>query len=376
MFIYADESGNSGRNIFDKNEWYRLGAIFTLLDAEPSIEAVIRPILLQRGEPRLHAKDMMEHEITPILSDVLDALDTNGPWEFSLTVIHKPYLGTTKFVDTVFDAGENLAVPPMWYNLEFFRHMLCAAIDEALTPMNRKRFWEAYMADDVAEIQRSIRNARTYVLRKVDDRRLREVIVEGFDFALRHPEELTLSATARRDSYKGHTPNMVAFTCLLRSVHGFVDKHGSPPIAFFHDQQDEFKRTMKEAHEIFGPVRVKERSGGAIPALERADYDLGRFSMPASKDMVVLQAADLLVWVSQREAKNEDLRTLQRRLGEKTEDFFISRRMTDMIIAAWIERDKARYIPEEQLAAGKRLFDEVEGARVLRLREFKERTRS
>lgn len=45
---------------------------------------------------------------------------------------------------------------------------------------------------------------------------------------------------------------------------------------------------MKEAHEVFGPVRAKEHPAGAIPALERADYDLGRFSMPASKDMVVL----------------------------------------------------------------------------------------
>jgi hypothetical protein len=376
MFIYADESGNSGRNIFDANEWYRLGAIFTSRDAEPPIEAVIRPVLSQRGEPRLHAKDMMEHEIGPVLRDVLDALDANGPWEFSLTVIHKPYLGTTKFVDTVFDAGENLAVPPMWYNLEFFRHTLCVAIDDALTPLNRQRFWTAYMADDVSGIQACIRNARTYVLRKVDDRRIREVIVDGFDFALRHPEELTLGAAARRDSYKGHTPNMVAFTCLLGAVHGFVDKHGSRPIAFFHDQQDEFKKTMKETHEIFGPVRAKEHPAGAIPALERSDYDLGRFSMPASKDMVVLQAADLLVWASQRDAKNEDLRRLQGRLAEKTADFHISRRMSDMIVAAWIHRDRSRHIPQEQLAAGKRLFEESEAARLARLRAFKEGAKS
>jgi hypothetical protein len=39
---------------------------------------------------------------------------------------------------------------------------------------------------------------------------------------------------------------MVAFSTLLQAVHVFVDDHGSPPVAFYHDRQQEFGRSMQE----------------------------------------------------------------------------------------------------------------------------------
>jgi hypothetical protein len=83
---------------------------------------------------------MLEPAAARIATEVMDALDASGPWRFPLIVIDKPYIATTKFVDLVFDSGENAAVPPHWYNLELFRHAICIAIDDMLTDLNRRRF--------------------------------------------------------------------------------------------------------------------------------------------------------------------------------------------------------------------------------------------
>ena len=79
---------------------------------------------------------------------------------------------------------------------------------------------------------------------------------------------------------------------------------------------------------------------GAIPTIERVEYDLARFSMPSSRDQVVLQAADLLVWTAQREARSDGLKAAQRRLVERTSDHLVSRAMSEMIVAARVRQSE------------------------------------
>ena len=374
MYIYADESGNSGKNIFDEaSPIYRLGAILTVQDAESAVGRVIQPILEASGKDRLHAKDMREGEVAHIASSLLDALDSLGHWRFSLQIIMKPYIATAKFVDMVFDSGENVAVPPLWYNLELFRHGLCVAIDDMLTDRNRRAFWDAYLRDDVGGIQRSIRNAGTYLTRKVSDWRVREVIKNAFDFAHRHPNEFTLSSSERKQSYQGHTPNLISFFGLLREVHRFVDASGSKPIAFYHDKQDEFRRSMREAHELFGPLKYRPNSKGMIPEVELAVYDLGQFSMPSSKDMVVLQAADILVWTSQRKATDENLKIVQTRLSKSTDDFYISRSMSEMIVASRMHQNASLPVSQSGLLRGQQMLDLDEELRRMRVQMVRQR---
>jgi hypothetical protein len=231
MFVFADETGNSGKNVFDKNEWYRLGAILSVSDVEPGARSAIEPLVKVKGIARAHAHEIAGFEVADLANAIMDELDQAGSWSFFTFSIHKPYVVTTKFVDTIFDSGENLAAPPTWYNIELFRHAICLAVDDCMTPLNRSRFWEAFLKDDVTGIQACVRNLLVYVIRKVGDPRLREIMRDALQFALKHPEQFTLLAANRRDSYQGHTPNMVAFTSLFNAIHEFAEEHPSPPIA-------------------------------------------------------------------------------------------------------------------------------------------------
>jgi hypothetical protein len=65
-------------------------------------------------------------------------------------------------------------LPPYWYNLELFRHATCIAVDDMVTDLNRRRFWDAFLTADMNCVQSCIRNALTYLTRKVDDARIRQ----------------------------------------------------------------------------------------------------------------------------------------------------------------------------------------------------------
>jgi hypothetical protein len=370
VFIYADESGNSGRRIFDTQLIYRQGAILAVEDVQPALEAVILPFLAAEHLDRIHAHKLPEETVASLGTEILDALNNTCAWKFHITEIDKSYIATTKFVDTVFDSGENLAVPWLWYNFEMFRHTLCCLVDEILTPRNRERFWEAYLADDMAGIQASIRNAKTYLDRLTIDRRLRQVVVEAFLFVLKHPEQFTLLASKTRRSYQGHTPNMIAFSSLLRAIHDFVDEHGSEPFGFYHDQQQEFGRSMREMHELFGPLRYKDNDTGGWPDIARVEYSLAKFSMPSSKEMAALQATDLLLWTYQRNPSTAALTDFRVRLKERVDPFLINRRMSELIVAACRKRDRERALSDVELAKGKEMAIRLEERRLARVSDF------
>lgn len=376
MFIYADETGHSGRNLFDEGqEIYRQGAILTVADAEAIVEPIIRPEFEARGSNRLHANEMLPHEVAEIAVRLLEAFDAAPPWEFHVTAIHKPYLATTKFVDTVFDAGENIGARALWYNLEFFRHVICCAIDDMLTPSNREHFWSAFLADDMEGIKASIRNAQTYLDRKVRDRRLQEVIRDAFRYALGYPEELTLSAARTRKAYKGHTPNMVGFSSLLQAINDFAAANDSPPVAFYHDEQQEFKTTMREIHEIFGSVRLED-TGRMMRELRHVEHGLAAFSMPSSGDLLPLQAVDVFLWIEQRNGEHSSIIRAKERLSERTNSFYISRGTSELIVRSWLQRIYAEDMPIEQLIRGEELTREIEQRHLQRVTELEREKRA
>src|SRR5262249_160157 len=154
---------------------------------------------------------------------LIDVLDEVGAWAFFVFSINKKFHVAAKFVDLVFDSGENLAVPPMWYGLEIYRHTICQVVDECMTDPTSDPFLRAFLADDINEICECMRNVSVYVTRKVTDWRVREVVRDAFSFALKHPEQFTLLAAKKRKGYQGHTPNIVGFTALFRAIHKFVD---------------------------------------------------------------------------------------------------------------------------------------------------------
>jgi hypothetical protein len=366
MFVFADETGHSGRHIFNAPPLYKLGALLSVPDPEPVLKPVIDQMLAELGVERLHANAHSVEQNVRIAHGVMDVLDASGPWQFDLAEIDKEYVSVTKFVDLIFDNGENSAVPPHWYLMEIFRHALCLACDGILTPINRRKFWEAFLIGDRDGLRQCVRNARTYALR-VEDPLLRKVIIEAFDFFLKKTECFTLNASGKK-AYQGDTPNMIAFSILLQAVNKFAEGHNSPPIAFVHDRQDEFKGTMREWYSIFGPIIMDDDDRGWWPNVRKILHDLPAFTIAASETSPSLQTVDNLLWIERRESSEKALKECQERLRKSSNPYFITPWMSQMIMdMRWHQVSQKEFGRSDELRA-RSLLAEMEEQRQARIR--------
>ena len=102
MYRYADESGHSGKYIFNEPTFYYQGAILSAVDTEPLLSTVAGKYIQELGVSRLHANELKPFMVERIASAFLELLK-GIEWKFHLTIIEKPYLAVTKFVDSLFD---------------------------------------------------------------------------------------------------------------------------------------------------------------------------------------------------------------------------------------------------------------------------------
>lgn len=98
--------------------------------------------------------------------------------------------------------------------------------------------------------------------------------------------------------------------------------------------------------------------------------------MPSSHDQVVLQAADLLVWTAQRDARSDGLKAARRWLAERACDRLVSRAMSETfdVRAARVRQSERLPFPFAAEAKGRAMLGELERARRERVREVRDRT--
>ncbi|MDY6904044.1 MAG: DUF3800 domain-containing protein [Thermodesulfobacteriota bacterium] len=373
MYIYADESGHSGRHIFNDPLFYLQGAIISEVDTEPILSEVAEKYIAELGLTRLHANEMSLHDIENIAASFLSLL-SNIKWVFHITAIEKPYLAVIKFVDSLFDSYENKGARWLWYNHEFFRHTLCTLFDDMLFEEDKKIFWEAYLSDDFTGIASVVKIALQRINQIRIDKRLYQVATDGLDFALKHPEEITLLASRTKKSYKGHTPNMVAFSNLIQAVHKFCKENKVAPKVFIHDSQSEFGPTMKEYHALFGRARLEQNASGLGFKSDEVEYDFGKFSLSSSKQLASLQAVDLLLWLYQKQERIKSI-GLSNKLLDASDPFYISRISSEMITRGWLYKLSNHEFSEDQILYGEEMVAEMEKVHFGKLRQFEEETK-
>lgn len=361
-YIYADESGHSGKELFGKALYYFQGAILSVGDIEPQIGDVVSKYCEKYSVERLHGFELGEEKITEVCSELLSTL-SSVEWQFHYTVIEKQYIAVTKFVDTIFDSAENPAVPPMWYNIELFRHMICLEINNILNRKDLEHCWQAYLNDDISGLL-SVAGTVSKKSKKIADRRARQVISDSVKYAQKHPENFTLSAKKGKSAYKKHTPNMVTFSSLLAATHRFCKKNHVGVNALIHDQTDEFKGTMREFHRTFFGFDFEPNTFGVSPSIAPVDYNLGIFDLKSSKHNYGLQVVDLFLWLVQRDVKSDELRTLKEQIMSNADEFMISQERSKLIVAARMHQLNQNPLSIEQYQKAKATQDKLEAQRL------------
>lgn len=357
-FIYADESGNSGKDIFNEGSpIYYQGAIISVGEIESIVAPIVEQYCAENGLERLHGYELGEERVNSLCIELLDVLNETQ-WKFHYTVLQKRYIAPTKFVDTIFDCYDNPAVHPLWYTTEIFRHTLCIVIDDMMKDGLDAEFWNYYLKDDsdgIIRICKILLKKAPYVF----DKRVFEVISAGLNHAISNPNILTLTSAKGKSAYKKQTPNIIAFSSLLMAIHRFCKEYDVSVSEFTHDQSDEFKGTMREYHRMFFGVDFEEDKFGGIPQYKQVEYELGEFKIKSSKKSYGLQVADLFLWVVQRNIKDEKLKETKARILANSDDFVTSRKMSLMIIKARHFQLMQQELTPEMIEAGEILNKKI-----------------
>lgn len=362
VYVYADESGHSGKNIFDdRAPTYYQGSIISLGDVDPIIGDVIQRHCEQLNVPRLHSNEHQEHVVTAICEELLDVLDKVS-WQFFVCKIHKTYMVPTKFVDLFFDSSDNPAVPFLWYNSELFRHSLCLGVAELLTKEDSIEFWNGFLSDDMP----AMLNVAGKLLSRIDricDPREREVIKDGLEYAIGSPDKFELICTQGKSAYKGQTPNMVAFSSLMAGTHSFCKQHSSSVKELIHDRSDEFRGTMRDYHRIFNKIDLEINELGGPTLFKEAQFNLGTFDLRSSASHPALQAVDVFLWMVQRQLKTESGQAALKRLKQHLGNFEISPKMSKIIVRARTFQFNNMPVPAEKMKKTKRISAKLEANR-------------
>jgi hypothetical protein len=153
----------------------------------------------------------------------------------------------------------------------------------------------------------------------------------------------------------------------MNAAHKFAKEHGVTPRAFYHDEQTEFRASMKETYGMFSTIMWRETDWMAIP--EDAGHDLGTFDMPSSKKFLPLQAVDALLWILARET-NTGIEASKEILKERTDPHFISRSTSELICSGWTEKLARMPMTNRQLADAHGRVEQIERNMLDRVRDF------
>jgi hypothetical protein len=116
IFAYTDESGNTGMDLFDPGQpTFWTGTLISGIDVDCVHPKMIESTLVRAGVNELHGSVLGLSGIEKVGSRLRYLIRKFDLW-FIFTRIEKRYLAGTKFMDTVFDAGNNRAVSPHAYN--------------------------------------------------------------------------------------------------------------------------------------------------------------------------------------------------------------------------------------------------------------------
>lgn len=298
IYAYVDESGNTGKNIFDPAQPdYYTAALLSKGNFDASYMDRIETIARKVGTSTIHANELGLGRLERIAPDLLELLIRSGSY-FFVSRVEKKYLLATKMFDVLFDSGENAAVAWHNYNFRPLKIILAFKLSHVVDDNIAREFWKCLLMSREQEARMALPPicealiARLHIL---PDQRSREILEAGLAWIIRHPECVQF-ATEQQIAKKGHFPNLVAFANLLQGLQEYSQRQRRKIACITHDEQSEFGRELASWHGRF--------SNASPDVLEWAGerYSLqwapgSRFQMKRDDESVGIQMADTALWL-------------------------------------------------------------------------------
>jgi len=360
MFVFIDESGNSGQNMADKDSpfFYHL-ALLSKYNIDLDLNGRIKKLLKSHSLDELHGAESSNllDELSPT---ILQELKDNNA-SFYYAEVEKSYLAYAKLYDTLFDNEENLGARWSAYQLRPLRLMLLCnfigIVDEAVAI----DFYKNCL------IARSQQQANDYLIRtcklilsetyKLKDSRTKQIIEDALNGAKNFSSDITMFEKSKQDRWR-HLPHIVSFLPMLNAISVYSRKHNSKVQRIIHDEQEQVQHVITEMYSIAAQAGAR----GVVWDL-RENLDFKRipeksFEMKDSENSYGIQLTDICLYLITHGEPNSFFEPHKYELYKYIYDhlidkFIFSKQMLFSEASFWYNKIMNTKLSQEQIEFGK-----------------------
>jgi hypothetical protein len=318
VFFHVDESGNSGNNLFDRNQpVLSYGVLSSRTNVDVLATREHATILRRLGQDSIHANELGAGRILSIIKD-LASLHYKFDFHFDYYFIHKDSYAVAMLFDAIFDAGLNEAVKWDWYWTPL-RFPMVAAIQTLVDGDLLKEGWDLRLTPRkrIEREEARIVSLLTTLLERLDmathiDKRMREIIRNGLLFGIKNPLKLDFGT----DIAKAMSPNSVGFQFVLSSIANRLKATKRKALKITLDRQSEFNpaqiQTYSNRSQISAALRKSPRDrdwylGHPLHEGVRDDaknlithFPEEKVTVTTSAESFGLQLVDVYLWIVSR----------------------------------------------------------------------------
>lgn len=255
IFLFADESGNSGTNLFDMSQpYFYIATLFSDIDmdSDEQFKNDFLFILGQREE--LHYNEINNDELISISEGILD-LFTKYNISALLTEIEKSYLPKIHFFDTFFDSGINPHIDPIMYGRRMERFFILFGVLKKFSNEHSQEFYTLWQGQKYDEISLFIQKLHTIII-KNESKNFINTINPILNYAKDNPEKFL-----PKFDKKYLLPNFHALPLIM---HYTREKYPNKKAIFKHDHNSKIFKGL--------PSKILEKA-------YNFDFDTSDFSL-------------------------------------------------------------------------------------------------
>ncbi|EIT6978145.1 DUF3800 domain-containing protein, partial [Vibrio vulnificus] len=241
MYFYVDESGQTGLELFDKNQpFLYYGVLSSKVNLDELALPCVQKLRKNLGVERLHAAELGNGRLVEIVDD-LEALRKKFDIKFDFYRIAKADHAIISFFDQVFDQGVNPTVPwtAYWTPL---RYVLLLKLASLFNEDMAKEAWKARITIKNSTAEKLLINVCEAVLARVNilpDARSIEIITDALNWVIKNPEKIQYNADSKKDRLQ-ISPNLIGFQSVMHGIAKRLEKSRSKSRKVVVDRQSQF----------------------------------------------------------------------------------------------------------------------------------------
>jgi len=330
VYAYADESGHTGGNLLDPAQpVYYSAAVMSLEDIDRKYGPAFNDYAKQQGFDHLHASEMGIHRLKGLLPRLTKWIKRDTIW-FFIGRVEKRWFILCKLFDFLFDPVENRGARIQVYNVMPLRFYMLIKLSTLVDEIDLYEVWDAIRGTNVDESNRLLLSVLQRINSRADlltDEGAKNIIKDTLAWATKYPDELETSFKGRK-LLIGHHPNYAMFMPMMIAIENQSQYWGSPVKRIVHDRQSQFQSAWGGIHDMMS--NAADASFGLIggPELKLRAAPGSSFVIGESNTSAGIQLADLVLWILQRQASEDDLgeeaNVFMDRVIRHSEPFYVS----------------------------------------------------